>query len=64
MSAGDARHLELNLVPARYDDLPAILALERSGFPPAEQWSGRSWSGELVGPAARCCWLAPSRPSG
>ena len=49
MSAEDVRDPALNLVPARYDDLPAILALERSGFPPAEQWSGRSWSGELVG---------------
>ena len=34
---------------ARRDDLPAILALERSGFAQDEQWSERSWAGELVG---------------
>lgn len=49
MTAAPAAFGELNLVPARHDDLPAILALERSGFSPAEQWSDRSWSGELVG---------------
>ncbi|WP_375429803.1 GNAT family N-acetyltransferase [uncultured Friedmanniella sp.] len=34
---------------ARHDDLPAILALERTGFAEAEQWSERSWAGELAG---------------
>lgn len=34
---------------ARHDDLPAILALEQAGFPETEQWSERSWAGELVG---------------
>jgi ribosomal-protein-alanine N-acetyltransferase len=38
-----------HLATARRDDLPAIMALERSGFPVAEQWSERSWSGELLG---------------
>ena len=39
----------LGVVAARRDDLPAILALEQSGFRPEEQWSERSWTGELLG---------------
>ena len=39
----------VNVTVARRDDLPAILALERSGFPEPEQWSERSWAGELAG---------------
>jgi ribosomal-protein-alanine N-acetyltransferase len=39
----------INVVPARQDDLDAIMNLERSGFEPAEQWSERSWQGELLG---------------
>lgn len=38
-----------SVLPARQDDLPAIMGLERSGFEPTEQWSERSWRGELVG---------------
>lgn len=38
-----------SILPARHDDLPAILAMERAGFEPREQWSERSWTGELVG---------------
>ncbi|WOP18920.1 N-acetyltransferase [Raineyella sp. LH-20] len=34
---------------ARATDLPGVLALERSGFPPREQWSETSWRGELEG---------------
>lgn len=49
MTTAPATHPGLNVVPARRDDLPAILALEQAGFPTAEQWSERSWSGELVG---------------
>ena len=30
-------------------DLPAIMSLERAGFAAAEQWSERSWLGELLG---------------
>lgn len=41
--------LAVNIVAARRDDLPAILALERAGFGVDEQWSERSWSGELLG---------------
>ena len=39
----------VSIVAARRDDLPAVLALERTGFPAAEQWSERSWAGELLG---------------
>ena len=38
-----------SVLPARHADLPAILALEQAGFDPREQWSERSWNGELVG---------------
>ena len=38
-----------SVLAARHADLPAILALERSGFAPLEQWSERSWNGELTG---------------
>lgn len=41
----------LHIAPARRDDLPAILALERAGFREPEQWSERSWQGELLGEA-------------
>jgi ribosomal-protein-alanine N-acetyltransferase len=39
----------VSILPARRDDLPAIMQLERAGFPAAEQWSERSWQGELLG---------------
>ncbi|GAA1432411.1 hypothetical protein GCM10009616_21820 [Microlunatus lacustris] len=39
----------VSISPAHRDDLPAVLALERAGFPEAEQWSERSWAGELLG---------------
>jgi ribosomal-protein-alanine N-acetyltransferase len=39
----------VNIIPARRDDLPAILALEQAGFAKDEQWSERSWAGELLG---------------
>lgn len=35
---------------ARADDLPAVLALEESGFEPAERWSLDSWQAELDNP--------------
>lgn len=40
---------QIGILPARRDDLPSIMGLERAGFPPAEQWSERSWLGELLG---------------
>jgi ribosomal-protein-alanine N-acetyltransferase len=44
---------------ARSDDLESILGLERAGFAEPEQWSGRSWQGELVG-AGRTVLVARS----
>ena len=41
-------HIPISVLRARQDDLPAIMALERSGFAPPEQWSERSWQGELL----------------
>lgn len=43
------RNPEISILPARRDDLDAIMLLERAGFPTAEQWSERSWRGELLG---------------
>jgi [ribosomal protein S18]-alanine N-acetyltransferase len=40
---------EISILPAHLDDLPAIMLLEGAGFSPAEQWSERSWHGELLG---------------
>ncbi|HYP45936.1 MAG TPA: GNAT family N-acetyltransferase [Propionibacteriaceae bacterium] len=39
---------KLAISVARQEDLDAVLALERVGFPEAEQWSRRSWQGELL----------------
>lgn len=39
----------VSILAARPDDLPGIMGLERAGFPPKEQWSERSWLGELLG---------------
>ncbi|MGO1974865.1 MAG: GNAT family N-acetyltransferase [Propionibacteriaceae bacterium] len=35
--------------PATLDDLPALIALEETGFPARERWSAESWRGELTG---------------
>ena len=40
---------QVRISAARQDDLDAILALERNGFDESEQWSRRSWQGELLG---------------
>ena len=39
---------EISILPARLDDLEAIMIMERAGFPAAAQWSERSWRGELL----------------
>jgi [ribosomal protein S18]-alanine N-acetyltransferase len=44
-----SRNPEISILPARQNDLDPIMVLERSGFPVAEQWSERSWRGELLG---------------
>lgn len=38
-----------SVLSARSDDLPGVMGLERAGFPGHEQWSERSWLGELLG---------------
>jgi ribosomal-protein-alanine N-acetyltransferase len=43
-----SRNPDISILPARLDDLPAIMGLEQAGFPAAEQWSERSWRGELL----------------
>ena len=40
---------DVSVLTARRADLAAIMQLERTGFPAAEQWSERSWQGELLG---------------
>jgi ribosomal-protein-alanine N-acetyltransferase len=44
-----SRNPEVSIVSARLDDLAAIMVLEQAGFHAAEQWSERSWRGELLG---------------
>jgi [ribosomal protein S18]-alanine N-acetyltransferase len=44
-----SRKPDISILPAHLDDLPAIMLLERAGFPAAEQWSERNWQGELLG---------------
>jgi [ribosomal protein S18]-alanine N-acetyltransferase len=44
-----SRNPEISILPARLDDLDALMVMERSGFPAAEQWSERTWRGELLG---------------
>jgi ribosomal-protein-alanine N-acetyltransferase len=46
MTAGSA---DVGILAARQRDLDAIMSLERAGFPASEQWSERSWQGELLG---------------
>ena len=47
MSAA-AGWIPVSVAPAHRSDLSAIMALERAGFEEPEQWSERSWLGELV----------------
>lgn len=44
-----SRNPEISILPARLDDLNAIMIIERSSFPATEQWSERTWRGELLG---------------
>ena len=43
------RNPQISILPARLDDLSAIMMLEQAGFPAAEQWSERNWRSELLG---------------
>jgi ribosomal-protein-alanine N-acetyltransferase len=56
--------LQLSLLPARLDDLRAILRLEDEGFPPEERWSERSWSGELLGQGRTVLVARGAQPAG
>ncbi|MGI3782737.1 MAG: GNAT family N-acetyltransferase [Janthinobacterium lividum] len=56
--------LRLSLLPARLDDLPAILRLEEEGFGPDERWSERSWSGELLGQGRTVLLARGAQPAG
>lgn len=39
----------MSILPVRRDDLPGVMGLERAGFAAHEQWSERSWLGEILG---------------
>jgi ribosomal-protein-alanine N-acetyltransferase len=53
-----------SLLPARRDDLAAILRLEQVGFPASEQWSERSWQGELLGEGRTVLLARAEHPAG
>jgi ribosomal-protein-alanine N-acetyltransferase len=59
-----SRNPEISILAAHLDDLPAIMLLERSGFPAAEQWSERSWRGELLGEHRTILIARAQRPVG
>ena len=63
MSPGPRRHA-LSIAWAHADDLPAIMALERAGFAETEQWSVRSWQGELLADHRRILIARTSEPAG
>ncbi len=54
----------INIQRARLADLKAIMDLERAGFAPAEQWSERSWTGELIADNRRVLIARAHRPVG
>jgi ribosomal-protein-alanine N-acetyltransferase len=56
--------LRFSLLPARLDDLPAVLRLEAEGFGPDERWSERSWSGELLGQGRTVLIARGAQPAG
>ena len=56
--------LQFSLLPARLDDLPAILRLEEEGFGPEERWSERSWNGELLGQGRTVLLARGAQPAG
>ncbi len=56
--------LRFSLLPARLDDLAAVLRLEAEGFAPDERWSERSWSGELLGQGRTVLLARGAHPAG
>jgi [ribosomal protein S18]-alanine N-acetyltransferase len=59
-----SRNPEITILPAHLDDLRAIMLIEHSGFPVAEQWSERSWQGELLGEHRAILIARAQRPVG
>ena len=55
---------QISVLAARRDDLGAIMALEREGFVVEEQWSERSWQGELLGERRTVLIARASHPVG
>jgi ribosomal-protein-alanine N-acetyltransferase len=55
---------EISVLPARSADLEAILTLERRAFASGEQWSERSWLGELLGERRSVLLARASAPLG
>ena len=55
---------DIGIGPARRGDLDAIVALERAGFAEPEQWSERSWLGELVADNRRVLLARAHQPVG
>jgi ribosomal-protein-alanine N-acetyltransferase len=43
-----SRNPGITILSARLEDLEAIMLIERSAFPIAEQWTERTWRGELL----------------
>jgi [ribosomal protein S18]-alanine N-acetyltransferase len=59
-----SRNPQISILPARLDDLSAIMMLEQAGFPSAEQWSERSWRSELLGERRTILIARAQRPVG
>ena len=59
-----ARNPEITILPAHLDDLQPIMLVEQSGFPVAEQWSERTWRGELLGEHRTILIARAQRPVG
>jgi [ribosomal protein S18]-alanine N-acetyltransferase len=63
VSTGSGRS-PVSIARAHADDLPAIMALERAGFAESEQWSERSWRGELLADHRRILLARTYEPAG
>jgi ribosomal-protein-alanine N-acetyltransferase len=64
MTAGRGLADRINILPARRDDLAAIMIVEQSSFSAPEQWSERSWLGELLGAGRTILIARTNRPVG
>jgi [ribosomal protein S18]-alanine N-acetyltransferase len=59
-----SRNPEITILSARLDDLQSIMLIEQSGFPITEQWSARTWQGELLGEHRTILIARAQRPVG